>query len=109
MQHKQGLRSDPEATSLRLTLEEYGMNRILATAIVTSLVIGPLSYKAADSRPAEYKQLDLYADVFEIVRGQYLKPVSDEKLVEASLKGMLTSLDPHSDYMSPKELAAVST
>ena len=110
MQHKQGLRSDPEATSLRLTLEEYGMNRILATAIVTSLVIGPLSYKAADSKPAaEYKQLDLYADVFEIVRGQYLKPVSDEKLVEASLKGMLTSLDPHSDYMSPKELAAVSS
>jgi carboxyl-terminal processing protease len=86
------------------------MNRILATAIVTSLIIGPLSYEAANSKPAaDYKALELYADVFETVRGQYLKPVSDDKLVEASLKGMLAALDPHTEYMTPKEFAAVSS
>jgi carboxyl-terminal processing protease len=86
------------------------MNKILMTALVTSLVVGPLSYEAAVSKPADtYKQLDLYADVFEIVRNQYFKPVTDEKLVEASLYGMVASLDPHSSYMSPKEFADLSS
>jgi len=86
------------------------MNKILMTAVVTSLVVGPLSYEAAVSKPADtYKQLDLYADVFEIVRNQYFKPVTDEKLVEASLYGMVSSLDPHSSYMSPKEFADLSS
>jgi carboxyl-terminal processing protease len=86
------------------------MNKILMTAVITSLVVGPLSYEAAVSKPADtYKQLDLYADVFEIVRNQYFKPVTDEKLVEASLYGMVSSLDPHSSYMSPKEFADLSS
>ena len=86
------------------------MNKVLTTAIVTSLVVGPLSYEAAVSKPADtYKQLDLYADVFEIVRNQYFKPVPDDKLVEASLYGMVSSLDPHSSYMSAKEFADLSS
>jgi carboxyl-terminal processing protease len=86
------------------------MNKILMTAVVTSLVVGPLSYQAAVSKPTDtYKQLDLYADVFEIVRGQYFKPVADDKLVEASINGMVSSLDPHSSYMTPKEFADLSS
>jgi carboxyl-terminal processing protease len=88
------------------------MNRSLVavTAIVTTLLVAPLSYEVAVSKPADaYKQLDLYADVFEIVRNQYFKPVPDEKLVEASLNGMLSSLDPHSGYMNAKEFAAMSS
>ena len=52
------------------------MNKTLVAVIATTLVVGPLSYEAAVSKPADtYKQLDLYADVFEIVRNQYFKPV----------------------------------
>jgi carboxyl-terminal processing protease len=86
------------------------MNKVLMTAIVTSLVVGPLSYKAAVSKPEDtYRQLDLYADVFEIVRNKYFRPVTDEQLIEASLSGMVSSLDPHSSYMNPKEYADLNS
>ena len=86
------------------------MNKVLGAVIVTSLIVGPLSYEAASSKPADtYKQLDLYADVFEIVRNQYFKPVPDDKLVEASINGMVSSLDPHSSYMNAKDYADLST
>jgi carboxyl-terminal processing protease len=86
------------------------MNKVLGAVIATALVVGPLSYQMANSKPADtYKQLDLFADVFEVVRNQYFQPVSDEKLIEASINGMLTSLDPHSAYMNEKEFADLST
>ena len=86
------------------------MNKTLIAVIATSLVVGPLSYEAASSKPADtYKQLDLYADVFEIVRNQYFKPVPDDKLVEASINGMVSSLDPHSSYMNAKDYADLSS
>ncbi|HEX4506419.1 MAG TPA: S41 family peptidase [Alphaproteobacteria bacterium] len=86
------------------------MNKVLGAVIATTLVVGPLSYEAAVSKPSDtYKQLDLYADVFEIVRNQYFKPVPDDKLVEASINGMVSSLDPHSSYMNPKDYADLSS
>jgi carboxyl-terminal processing protease len=50
-----------------------------------------------------YQQLNLFGDVFEKIRSSYVEPVSDEKLIESAINGMLTSLDPHSSYMDPKE------
>ncbi|MFZ3034994.1 MAG: S41 family peptidase [Parvibaculum sp.] len=49
-----------------------------------------------------YRQLNLFGDVFERVRADYVEPVDDAKVVEAAINGMLTSLDPHSSYMNPK-------
>lgn len=49
-----------------------------------------------------YRQLDLLANVFERVRANYVDEVSDSKLIESAISGMLTSLDPHSDYLPPK-------
>jgi len=49
-----------------------------------------------------YKQLNLFGDVFERIRSQYVKEVDDEELIEAAIKGMLTSLDPHSNYLNAK-------
>ncbi len=50
-----------------------------------------------------YKMLSLFGDVFERVRADYVDPVSDTKLIEDALNGMLTGLDPHSMYMTPKQ------
>jgi carboxyl-terminal processing protease len=50
-----------------------------------------------------FKALDLFGEVFERVRQEYVEPVSDEKLIETAINGMLTSLDPHSSYLDPKE------
>ncbi len=57
----------------------------------------------ASSNTNTYQQLNLFGDVFEKIRSDYVEPVSDEKLVEAAINGMLTSLDPHSSYLNPKD------
>jgi carboxyl-terminal processing protease len=49
-----------------------------------------------------YRQLNLFGDVFERVRADYVEKPDDGKLVEAAINGMLTGLDPHSSYMDPK-------
>ena len=46
--------------------------------------------------------LNQFGDVFERVRAEYVEPVSDRQLIEAAIDGMLTSLDPHSNYMNAK-------
>ncbi len=50
-----------------------------------------------------YKQLNLFGDVFERVRAQYVDEVSDEQLIEYAVNGMLSSLDPHSSYLNEKD------
>src|SRR5688572_21710019 len=49
-----------------------------------------------------YRQLQLFGDVFERVRAQYVEPVKDKDLIENALNGMLISLDPHSSYLNEK-------
>src|SRR4249919_3780948 len=50
-----------------------------------------------------YKQLDLFGDVLERVRAEYVEKPDDTKLIENAINGMLTGLDPHSSYLTPKE------
>lgn len=47
-----------------------------------------------------YQQLNLFGDVFERVRAQYVDEVEDKELIEKAINGMLTSLDPHSAYLN---------
>lgn len=47
-----------------------------------------------------YKQLNLFGDVFERVRAQYVDEMTDKELIETAINGMLTSLDPHSAYLN---------
>jgi len=49
-----------------------------------------------------FKALNLFAEVFDKVRSDYVEPVKDDDLVENAINGMLTSLDPHSSYMNAK-------
>ena len=49
-----------------------------------------------------YKSLNLFGDVFEKIRSDYVEKPNEQKLIEAAVSGMLTSLDPHSSYMDAK-------
>src|SRR5881398_3434552 len=49
-----------------------------------------------------YRQLNLFGDVFERVRSDYVEKPDDTKLIESAISGMLTGLDPHSSYMDAK-------
>lgn len=56
--------------------------------------------KKIESKPEDtYRLLNLYGDVFERVRAQYVEEKTDEELIEMSIQGMLSSLDPHSSYL----------
>lgn len=65
------------------------------------LLLQPTQAMAAASDT--YRQLNLFGDVFERVRADYVEKPDDAKLIEAAINGMLSSLDPHSTYMDAKD------
>ena len=77
----------------------------LAGVIVTTQVAGPLLAQENASKASVYEQLDLFGDIFERIRAQYVEEVDASDLIEAAIDGMLTSLDPHSSYLSPEDAA----
>jgi carboxyl-terminal processing protease len=92
---------------------------LLGTAFLAGVALGPvagqlgqrfgLSFGLAPAAFADvtgnsdtYRLLTLFGDVFERVRADYVDAVPDKDLVENSINGMLTGLDPHSNYMDAK-------
>jgi carboxyl-terminal processing protease len=80
-----------------------GLGGTLAGALIATQIAGPLIAQEATKSASVYEQLDLFGDIFERIRGQYVEEVDSEKLIEAAINGMLTSLDPHSSYLSAKD------
>ncbi|WP_297779708.1 S41 family peptidase [uncultured Roseovarius sp.] len=76
---------------------------ILTGAVVTTQVAAPLLAQEAEKTENVYEQLDLFGDIFERIRAQYVEEVETKDLIEAAINGMLTSLDPHSSYLSPDD------
>ena len=90
---------------------------LLGAAFTAGLAAGPLTgllgqhgldwpaarAAAQDGNRAEtYRLLNLFAEVFERVRAEYVEPTNDRDLIENAINGMLTGLDPHSSYMNAK-------
>jgi carboxyl-terminal processing protease len=74
---------------------------------LTLLVTGPLGAQLsavarADAGADTYSKLNLFGEVFERVRTDYVEKPDDPKLIEDAISGMVTSLDPHSRYMNEK-------
>ena len=78
----------------------------LSLGVMTALQFAaPVLAQSSSERSSVYEQLDLFGDIFERIRSQYVDEVDEAELIEAAINGMLTSLDPHSSYMSPKAAA----
>ncbi|MEO1732231.1 MAG: S41 family peptidase [Pseudomonadota bacterium] len=77
----------------------------LAGVIATTQVAGPLLAQESERTANVYEQLDLFGDIFERIRAQYVEEVDARELIEAAIDGMLSSLDPHSSYLSPDDAA----
>jgi len=75
----------------------------LVGAIATTQIAAPLLAQEGERKTSVYEQLDLFGDIFERIRAQYVEEVDEADLIEAAINGMLTSLDPHSSYLSPKD------
>ncbi|MGO8923757.1 MAG: S41 family peptidase [Xanthobacteraceae bacterium] len=75
---------------------------VLVTLMITqphALLVGSAARAAVTDT---YRELNLFGDVFERVRADYVERPDDSKLVESAINGMLAGLDPHSSYMDPK-------
>ena len=77
----------------------------LIGAILTTQIAGPLVAQENDRNASVYEQLDLFGNIFERIRAQYVEEVETDELIEAAINGMLSSLDPHSSYLSPEDAA----
>ncbi len=81
----------------------------LTGAVLASQMAGPLMAQEAARESNLFEQLDLFGDIFERIRGQYVEEVDSKKLIEAAINGMLTSLDPHSSYLNAEDAAEMNT
>ncbi len=86
------------------------MRHIMTAAAVAAVLLLSRDVGSAQNAGTEsagnsadtYRALSLFGDVFSKVKEDYVEPVDDDKLIEAAVNGMLTSLDPHSGYMNAK-------
>ena len=85
---------------MRALLTRWSKGILAGAAVLSLTVVTGLATAQTGSDEETYRQLDLFGEVFERVRAQYVEEISDEELIEAAIDGMLTSLDPHSSYLS---------
>ncbi|HEY8277579.1 MAG TPA: S41 family peptidase [Methyloceanibacter sp.] len=84
---------------------EYALWTLLVLAVLAagSAMVGLARSQSASAANSEiYRQLDLFGEVLERVRADYVEKPDDSKLIESAINGMLTALDPHSAYLNPK-------
>jgi carboxyl-terminal processing protease len=75
---------------------------VAVTLLATQPRLVMLGASAKAAAADTYRQLNLFGDVFERVRADYVEKPDDSKLIEQAINGMLNGLDPHSSYMDPK-------
>src|SRR5665213_728261 len=73
----------------------------VAAGLVSALALFPAAQAAAQAD----RGLELFREAFQRVHADYVRQVSDSELLNAAINGMVTSLDPHSSYMDPREMA----
>jgi carboxyl-terminal processing protease len=81
-------------------MRSFGL--MFAGALMATVAWQAFDAATAASNADTYKQLNLFGDVFDRVRSDYVEVPEEEKLIESAINGMLTSLDPHSSYMTSK-------
>jgi carboxyl-terminal processing protease len=77
------------------------MRKLLAAFGVAVLLVSAQPI-AAQNDSDTYRQLNLFGDIFERIRSDYVDDVSDAELIESAINGMLASLDPHSGFLNAK-------
>lgn len=86
---------------MRLTI----LGAVAAAAVGVSALVWPANSAPENSQAETYRQLELFAEILARVQQDYVTDVNEAEVIEASIDGMLSSLDPHSSYLNPDEFA----
>ena len=73
---------------------------ILKNSIAIIIFLASFSAHSTSKNKETYEYLDLFGQIFDKVRSEYVEEVTDQELIEKAIDGMLTGLDPHSGYMN---------
>ncbi len=76
------------------------MISILKNSIFIIILLTAFSAHSNSKNKETYEYLDLFGQIFDKVRSEYVEEVTDQELIEKAIDGMLTGLDPHSGYMN---------
>lgn len=83
-------------------LKNFGLISLgVVAGVAASMQFSALAQKTA-SAPLPYEELRQLADVFGLIKSDYVEPVEDKKLLTEAISGMVASLDPHSSYLDKK-------
>ncbi len=88
--------------SRKTDLAFWSFVSLAGVAAATSMFNVSKTYSATTPNNEIYRQLDLFGDVLERVRNDYVDKPDDAALIDSAINGMLAALDPHSSYMNPK-------
>ncbi len=78
------------------------VNTMLGGLVGVTLGLGVGYYKTSEAAP-NFEYLDLFTKVLHFVQSNYVEEVDTKKLVEGAIKGMLSTLDPHTVYLPPEQ------
>ena len=78
---------------------------VVTVGILSALALLDNAQSATSNVVSAYRSLDLFGDALRVVRTNYVREVDESDLIDGAINGMVSSLDPHSSYMPPKEYA----
>lgn len=81
---------------------------VLVGAVSATMLWHAFGAADAASNADTYKVLNLFGDVFDRVKADYVEEPKEQEMIEAAINGMLASLDPHSSYMNAKQFEDMS-
>ena len=70
---------------------------VIVLFFLSCFTLSPVHSK--ENKKETYKQLDLFGQVFDLIKSKYVEEVKSKELIEAAINGMLSSLDPHSGFL----------
>ena len=85
-----------------MSYKRYFIVVLLALTIgLSGIIAGRWSANTIEAEEGPYNKLKIFTEVMSLVKKNYVEEVDDDTLVDGAIKGMLTSLDPHSSYLTP--------
>ena len=78
------------------------MNLFLRYIFSICLIVSLITSAQANPNDELYKKLDLFSDVLNTIKKEYVDEVKQDEVIDSAINGMLQSLDPYSSYMSPE-------
>lgn len=84
-------------------LKKLLITLVLIIGATASCATAKEKKEAAEEQISTYELLNIFGEVMERTKAQYVEEETDKKLIESALNGMLTSLDPHSSYLNEED------